>query len=156
MSECRMLSIDASTKSTGIALYINGNLQNTKLFISKTKDADDRVDDMISQLYRYIDDVNPAIIVIETPVAVKQNIQTQLLLAQILGAVRGKCIENEICFCTYRPSEWRRRFDGIKPRKRVDLKQWAIDTVSDLFNIEVSDDEAEAILIGTAYIKEFS
>lgn len=156
MEQCVMLGIDASTKSTGVALFINGDLYNTWLLKSEIKDSIERIDNMINQIYTIIIQTNPSIIVMETPVAAKQNVQTQLLLAQILGAVRGMCINKNIFFYTYRPSAWRKQFDGVKPRKRIELKQWAIDKVKEIFDDDVQDDEAEAILIATAYIKEFS
>ena len=42
---------------------------------------------------------------------------------------------------------------GKKPRKREELKKWDIDKVTELYSKTIqTDDEADAILIGAAYI----
>ena len=40
------------------------------------------------------------------------------------------------------------------PRKREELKQWAIDLIKNKYNTILQDDVAEAILIGQARINE--
>lgn len=48
------------------------------------------------------------------------------------------------------PSTWRRK-NGIKGRKRAEKKKNAIALVQQLYNIKVSNDAAEAILLGRSY-----
>ena len=50
-------------------------------------------------------------------------------------------------------SEWRKRV-GIKGRKRADVKKEAIEMVKELYGLDVSEDEAEAILFCRAFAME--
>lgn len=152
-----LIGLDTSTKSTGVAIYHNGKLGATLLLTSNIKDSDERMSDMVLQIYSLIDDYKPDIIAIETP-SVARNVNVQRELTMLWGAVYGKCLGNKIHWCSYRPSEWRKWFkdNNPMPRKRIELKAWAIDKVKELFDIKVNDDIADAVLIGEAYIKQFS
>lgn len=153
----KLLSMDTSTTSSGCAVYENGKLKGYKLITAKGK-ADERIKDMIVGIYDFITETKPHIVVIETP-SVVRNPQTQRELCFLCGSILGKCIQDEICFYQFRPSEWRKRVkDGQEklPRKRAELKEWAISIVNEKYGLKVRDDVAEAILIGEAYIKEFS
>ena len=50
-------------------------------------------------------------------------------------------------------TEWRKRV-GIKNRKRAEVKKEAIDMVQDLYGIDASEDESEAILFARAFAME--
>lgn len=152
-----LISLDTSTKSTGVAIYYDGKLGATLLLTSDIKDADERMKDMVLQIYDLFDDYKPDIVVIETP-SVTRNPNVQRELTKLWGAVYGECIKSKIHWCSYRPTEWRKWFKDDKPmpRKRIELKAWAIQKVKELFDIDVNDDIADAVLIGGAYIKQFS
>jgi Holliday junction resolvasome RuvABC endonuclease subunit len=158
MKKCKLLSLDSSTKSTGFAIFVNGNYKES-CFIdhSKIKDAQERLSAMISDIYKIIDKYSPDIVTWEITVVVR-NPQVQRDLTMIVGAIMGKCIEKNIFFYPFRPTEWRKLVsDGEKlPKKRDELKQWGKDKVKELFNIDVeNDDVSDAILIGQAYIDKF-
>jgi len=153
---CILMGIDSSTKATGISVYTNGELTDIKLIRAESDDSEDRIKNMIEQVYGSIRYYNPDIIAIETP-TVCRNQQTQRQLTMVFGAIYGFCVDNNIFFKAYRPSEWRKYWkDDVMPRKRAELKEWAIRKVKNKYDMEVSDDVAEAILIGGAYIKEYS
>ncbi len=86
--------------------------------------------------------------------SVSRNEQTQRNLTLLLGAIYGKCIEKDIYYHSFRPSEWRKLIDpGKKPRKREELKKWGIDKVNTFIKEKTSNDNiADAILIGIAYV----
>ena len=50
-------------------------------------------------------------------------------------------------------SEWRKRV-GIKNRKRADVKKEAIEMVKEIYGLDVSEDEAEAVLFARAFAME--
>ena len=153
---CILMGIDSSTKNTGVSVYINGKLHTQELLVAKSKDSNERMKQMINEIYEVIRFHNPDIIAIETP-TVCRNPQTQRQLTMIFGAIYGLSVDRDIFFKAYRPSEWRKYWkDSVMPRKRAELKEWAIQKVKNEFGLEVSDDVAEAILIGGAYIKEYS
>ena len=157
---CKLISMDTSSTSTGVAIFIDGVLSRHFLIETKSiKDTEIRIIEMISRLYEIIDFEKPDIIVTELTV-VTRNAQAQRNLTMILGAIYGKCIENNIWYHSYRPTEWRSLIDTVKKplgRKREDYKAWSLEVVKDIYDIECNtDDISDAILIGAAYVKKFS
>lgn len=152
-----LLSLDTSTKETGFAKYVNGNLVDYGVIKSKEKDSAKRLCEMMLSIYNIIDEDNPDIVVTELT-SVQRNAQVQRYLTLILGAIQGKCVKDEIFYYSYRPTEWRKLIsDDKKPRKRDELKKWGLDKVKELFNLELNNDNiTDAILIGKAYINNFS
>lgn len=153
---CILMGIDSSTKATGISVYVEGKLHTQELIKADSTDSEDRMKKMIDGVYESMRYHEPDIVAIETP-TVCRNQQTQRQLTMVFGAIYGFCVDNNIFFKAYRPSEWRKYWkDDVMPRKRAELKEWAIKKVKNEYDKEVSDDVAEAILIGGAYIKEYS
>ena len=125
----------------------------------RIKNTDERIKEMILKIYEIIETEKPQIIVVEMTV-VTRNAQAQRNLTMILGAIQGKCLENNIFFSLLRPTEWRKLVNNEKeklPRKREELKQWSKQKVSDILGInDINDDISDAILIGQAYINRFT
>ena len=160
ISECKLISLDTSTSSTGYAIYISGKLHRYDLIdFKRIKNTDERIKEMILKIYEIIETEKPQIIVAEMTV-VTRNAQAQRNLTMILGAIQGKCLENNIFFSLLRPTEWRKLVNNEKeklPRKREELKQWSKQKVSDILGInDINDDISDAILIGQAYINRFT
>ena len=160
ISECKLISFDTSTSSTGYAIYISGKLHRYDLIdFKRIKNTDERIKEMILKIYEIIETEKPQIIVAEMTV-VTRNAQAQRNLTMILGAIQGKCLENNIFFSLLRPTEWRKLVNNEKeklPRKREELKQWSKQKVSDILGInDINDDISDAILIGQAYINRFT
>ena len=160
ISECKLISLDTSTSSTGYAVYISGKLHGYDLIdFKRIKNTDGRIKEMILKIYEIIETEKPQIIVVEMTV-VTRNAQAQRNLTMILGAIQGKCLENNIFFSLLRPTEWRKLVNNEKeklPRKREELKQWSKQKASDILGInDINDDISDAILIGQAYINRFS
>ena len=160
ISECKLISLDTSTSSTGYAVYISGKLHRYDLIdFKRIKNTDERIKEMILKIYEIIETEKPQIIVAEMTV-VTRNAQAQRNLTMILGAIQGKCMENNIFFSLLRPTEWRKLVNNEKeklPRKREELKQWSKQKVSDILGInDINDDISDAILIGQAYINRFT
>lgn len=153
-----LLSLDTSTTSTGCAVYENGKLRETKLIVGDKKTtAEDRIREILKNIFNYISEISPDIVVFETP-SIARNAKTQRELCFVAGGVMGICVIKDIFYYEMRPSEWRkivRSENEVLPRKRVELKKWAIDKVKADFGIEVGDDIADAVLMGKAYIGLF-
>jgi len=157
--KCKLISLDTSSNSTGVAIFIDGTLSRHFLIdLKKIKNTDERITEMIKQIYTVIGTEKPDIIVTELTV-VTRNAQAQRNLTMILGAIYGKCIENGIWYHSFRPTEWRSLIDTDKKpkgRKRENYKEWSMELVSDFYNIESNDDVSDAILLGRAYSNKFS
>lgn len=82
------------------------------------------------------------------------NNETYKKLAYCQSAIYLWCYFNDIHCSTLGPSHWRSVLGGNFGRKREEQKKAAIEYVRRACNKEVSSDEADAICIGLAYLKE--
>ena len=144
-----MLSIDSSTKKTGIAIFVNGKYkENILINLEEIKLMDERFAKMSLELIKTLNVYTPKIIYIEETVVVR-NPSTQRFLTRLQGVIYGWAIINDCEFTTVRPTEWRKNV------KRDQLKEEAISYIKEIFNIDVNDDEAEAVCIGLYALKLF-
>lgn len=145
----RVCGIDASTNKTGISLFIDGEYSGHMLIdLHKIKDSNVRVPKMMKEIKNILDYYEPDIIVMEECL-LKTNIATVKLLSYLAGAIISWAADNQVEFRFQLPSEWRKRVEIVQGPKtpREKLKQEAIDMVKEKFGIDVTDDEAEAVLI---------
>ena len=83
------------------------------------------------------------------------NAKSLIELTLIVGAVLGYCYEHSIEIKIYSATEWRKITTLNRyAKKRSELKAISKIFVKALFNIEVGDDESDAILIGLAKVIE--
>lgn len=154
----KLMSIDESSKITGCALFENGELRNyTIIDKSKIKDSSCRLHEMCHSLWEQIKEWKPDGICIEHPQGSGSNVLTVGMLSEIIGVARAYAVEHNCDFNEIVPSAWRKKL-GIKQgggKKRAELKQMSIDYVKGLYDIDATDDLADAICIGTAIIKSF-
>ena len=97
----------------------------------------------------------------------RQNMSTINTLVKLIGGIWAYCVqlnmdtpmdfqtgEFNVYYVEYAPSEWR-SLVGITARKRDDCKIASIKRIKDVYNLDVDDNEADAINIGEAYINEW-
>jgi hypothetical protein len=75
------------------------------------------------------------------------GILTFKILAMLLGIIQEVCCENNIEFDVVQPNVWR-KYAGTNGKNRREEKILSVAKVKEKFGINVSDDVAEAILIG--------
>lgn len=152
MSGVNVCGIDASTKSSGIALLSDsGELLDYALVQHNNPNVETRIDQMIMSLTERLTDWNPSYVFMEDSWN-KLNVETSKKLTMIIGAVNYWCLLNNKWFVKLLPSAWRSQI-GIKTGKNVkrnELKEKAIEYVSTQFNINVNDDVAESIGLAMA------
>lgn len=158
MRKIKMIALDTSSTITGYAYFENGVVKKYgELNHDKEKDIEIRLEDMCFDIINLLNDIKPLIVVIEMA-TVTRNAHTQRLLSEIVGVVRGWTLNNFSELVRYRPSEWRKlvcRSGEAAPKKRDEAKEWAIIKVAEEFDIkDISDNAAEAILIGQARINQ--
>lgn len=153
MGKCTLVALDTSTRATGVAKFENGKYaESGTLMVDKNKGQQIRFEAMASMIITRLDEYQPDIIVIEQSIMTR-NADTFRLLSMLVGIVYGYCVEHDIEYHSLTPSKWRAYIDGNKPRNRRELKVWSKNKVSELYNVDAyTDDQADAILIGTAYI----
>lgn len=158
----KVLSIDASTKSTGFALFDEKELKDYKCVTASSSDLATRIKKMVNALYEILSKHKVDIIVLEEvrPEQGLQNIKTHKALMYLQGAFyllikeQFKSIKIEYLY----PSEWRSKC-GIKTGagvRRSSLKPLDIKFVKETYGLDVNDDIADAIGIGHAYVYENS
>lgn len=152
----KILSLDTSTKNSGFAVFIDGELNRfSSIDLSHIGDTWSRMNQMVFSLYGLIEEEQPDYIAIEQT-AVARNPHTQRLLTMILGAVYGECVKFGIGYYSLTPNEWRKAVkhkDEKLPRKGEELKIWGINLAKRLYGIDcINDNISDAILIGRAFI----
>lgn len=153
----RLISIDPSTKASGVATFDDAMLVDHQLFQYNDKEADDRIDKMGKSLLSYLKKQKPDIIYIEHPQGHGSNVKLVAMICELLGIVRAYAIEKKVEYKELSPSEWR-KYCGFNQgkKKRDELKQMSIDYVKKHYDIDVGNDEADAIAIGCGVINYFN
>ena len=170
--EVTLLSLDTSSTKTGWAVFKNGIYKESGVLDwSRIKDnTEDRLQIMYIDIIQHIQKYEPDILVIEKDIVgsgKRQNMSTINTLVKLIGGIWAYCVqlnmdtpmnfpagEFNIFYVEYTPSEWR-SLVGITARKREDCKAASIKRIKDIYNIDVDDNEADAINIGEAYINEW-
>ena len=150
-----LVSIDGSTKKTGISHFLDGEYVNHYLLdYSKDKDVENRFESMSIGIWSILDKIRPNIIYIEETY-MHNNAQTMKILTRLQGVVYAWCINNKCKFNTITPKAWRKLldFNQGKDVKREQVKAQSIEYVMEHYNINVTDDEADAICISAAICK---
>lgn len=144
------VGIDGSTTSTGIAVFKNKNLIFYECIAPKDKDWEQRLSVMAMRIDAILKAYKPSCIIMED-VPLKKGSLTLKKLSAVRGMMIAVCAFNKIRLEIDSVSDWRRNagfFDGTRDGlKRDAMKQKAINEVKRIFDIEVNDDIAEAILI---------
>lgn len=145
----RIVGIDASTQRSGIALFEDSYyITHTLIDLHKEKDIMKRIPHMINEICAKLDAYKPDKILMEETM-LSTNIDTLKKLAYLAGGVMAYAHKNNIDFELLLPTEWRKEI-GLQQSKKIKrevLKQEAIEAVLKEYKINVSDDEAESILI---------
>jgi Holliday junction resolvasome RuvABC endonuclease subunit len=145
----RIAGIDASTNKTGIAIFVDGKYEtHTLIDLHKIKDPDVRIPNMMVSICDYLDEHKVDRVIMEESI-LKTNIDTVKKLSNLAGAVMYYTAVNGIEFELALPSVWRKRI-GLtqgKTVKRETLKAEAILVVKQEYDMDITDDECEAILM---------
>lgn len=145
----KIAGIDASSNKTGIAIFEDSEyIEHTLIDLHKIKDPDTRIPKMMVEICKYIKKHMPDKIIMEKSM-MKNNIDTVQKLSNIAGAVMLYAATKNIEFQHVYPSEWRKKI-GLSQStqiKREVLKEEAVQAVKQEYRMDVTDDEAEALLI---------
>ena len=152
----KTLAIDASSKSTGVAIFQDSKLIHYECITATSSDTYKRIETMVQKLRQLYDQYQPVNIIMEQvlPQDVKhnQNVYKTLIYLQAAIVLELHKSNAKIDFST--ASHWRsvcgiRTGAGIK---RDTLKAASQSLVKSVYNIDVNDDISDAICLGMAYI----
>lgn len=154
----RTLALDQASRVTGWAIYDNKNLVTSGHFsIPANKSMQQRLLSFINHLDELINKYNVEKIYYEG-IQYQSNIETYKKLAYIQAMIIYNTTLHNLPILELTPSHWRsilKDKHGIKfGRSRAEQKQKAQEFVKEFFNIEATEDEADAICLGYAGILE--
>jgi hypothetical protein len=155
-----IISIDLSTKSTGVAFFSNGKLEKYKCLKASSTSVIKRIKKITADFADFLKDCGKIdVVILEEVRPDNKNLHTQKVLMWAQAAI-AFCLDeydSKIKIEYIYPSSWRSKI-GIKTGrgiKRDTLKQADIQFVKDTFDIEVeNDDVADAIGIGYSYVNK--
>lgn len=160
----KILSLDLSTKSSGWAIFEDGELKGHGCITSASTDLIKRIQIMTEGIKKIMEDYDHVDKVIVEEVRPEGtgygvgNLQTHRALMWLQAGIAFMLHDNfkKVDLDFIYPSSWRASI-GIKTGrgvKRSTLKEKDIEFVKDKWGIEVNDDEADAICIGFALSNE--
>jgi len=154
----RTLALDQASRVTGWAIYDNKNLVTSGHFsIAANKTMQQRLLSFIDHLNELIDKYNVEKIYYEG-IQYQNNIETYKKLAYIQAMIIYNTTVHNLPILELTPSHWRSLIKdkhGVKfGRSRAEQKQKAQEFVKEHFNINATEDEADAICLGYAGILE--
>jgi len=112
----------------------------------KKKDIMERMYQMYFSVKKLYDNVNPDFVFIEDT-HYQRNFASFQSLSQMQGVILSILFEKNVGFQIVKPSTWK-SVTKVKGRKRKEQKESAMQIVKEKYKINVSEDVAEAILIG--------
>ena len=149
----RIIAFDQSTKATGWAVLKKDTAEIVEYGVLKPKgETNDRIIQTVKQCLWLVEKFEVTFVFIEG-VQYQSNAKVLEILAKLSGSLEIMLIEKGYFVNVVKASEWRKRV-GIKNRKRAEVKKEAIQMVSDIYGIDASEDECEAILFCRAFCEQ--
>lgn len=151
----KILALDQATLITGYALFDDkANLiRHGVIDLHKEKDAWERMQLMRNKVDQLVQDYKPKVLVVED-IAMQRDVQAVIKLGRLQGLLMASAFSRGIPVQTYLPTQWR-KIIGVKQGagiKRSELKAQAIEIIRQTYGLEPTEDEAEAISIGLAFL----
>ena len=150
-----IMAIDASSKSTGIAIFDEQKLVHYECIAAADSDAFARIKKMVARIKNIYEAWNVTNVIMEDviPEDVRHNQAVFKVLHYLQAAVVLMLHEYNQKVEFYVSSEWRKKC-GIKTGRGITrdmVKAADIKFVKDNYNIDANDDICDAICIGYAY-----
>lgn len=147
----RIIAFDQATEKFGLSIFDNGKLVFYRLY-NFSGNMMKRLVDIKNFIYNIvIKEWKPDYIVAED-IQYQNSIITYKVLAVLWGIITVYCYEHNIPYEMVSPNVWR-KYAGTCGASRREEKILSIAKVKERFNISVTDDIAEAILIGSYGVK---
>lgn len=143
----RIIAFDQATENFGLSIFDNGKLVFYQLY-----KFDGLVVNRLVKIRKFIDEIvidrwQPDVIYCEDIQYQNANIMTYKILAMLLGNIQELCCEKGIECNVVSPNVWR-KYAGTAGKDRKQEKALSVAVVKQKYGVQVTDDIAEAILIG--------
>ena len=155
-----ILYLDASTKSTGFAVYQDAQLKHYGCITSTSTDLFKRIHKMVDEIKPLIQEYQINKIVLEEvrpdDIGGHSNLATHKALMYLQGAICMMVHDSypKVTIDYLYPSEWRKccKIKTGRGIVRATVKQRDIRFVQETFGLTVNDDIADAIGLGYAHL----
>lgn len=154
------ISIDQATRKSGIAYWKDNELVKVDLISKNEKDFGKRLNQIKNSVRNEIISFQAEKVFIEgiqlesiEDQSKDISVETFRKLAMLQGVLISLFVELGIQYEILPPSVWKSKVN-IFYNKRKDQKQAAVRVVKEQFGLDVSEDKADAILIGASTIEE--
>lgn len=143
----RLIGFDQATEKFGVSIWDNNKL----VFYSLLTFSGDMIHRLI-KIKKFIEEVvipqwKPDFIVMEDIQYQQNGLTTYKVLAMLLGLIQVQLVEQGVKYEVVSPNVWR-KYAGTCGKNRKEEKILSVAKVKEKYGINVSDDIAEAILIG--------
>ena len=154
----KLLALDQSTRITGWSVFADGVLQEYGKFDAETAGADigkrlTHIRTKIQSLIEKHDITKVALEEIQLQNTVGNNVVTFKKLAYVQAVIIQLLDEIKMPYEIVASSSWKSTL-GIKGRARAEQKKNAQIYVNTTYNIKATQDECDAICIGTHCVKQ--
>lgn len=153
-----VLGLDQSLNTTGYSIFDNEKLIKYGSFtIPANKPIEQRLNLFTKELMKLEEEYNFQDIFFED-IQYQNNAETHKKLAFVQATIIIWCYSTEHKFTILAPSHWRSilksKYNISFGRSRKEQKQKARELVKQIYNLEVTEDEADAICLGLCGIQE--
>lgn len=150
-----ILALDQSSRITGYAIFKNNSLVDSGTFTTTDDFIPNRLVQIRNKVNGLIDQHNIDKVLLEDIQMQTQvnNVATHKVLAEVLGVLEELCAERKISHEVIHSQTWKAGL-AIKGRDRAAQKKNAQAYVATTYGKKVSQDESDAICIGSHYIKQ--
>ena len=149
-----LLSIDQSSRITGYAIFKNAKLIQYGKIVLNEDDLGERLVKLRSSILNLINEFQITEIAfedIQLQSNITNNVATFKSLAEVFGVIHELVEELNIPYKTILASSWKSTL-SIKGRTRTEQKHNAQEKIKELYNIQPTQDECDAICIGIHYL----
>lgn len=152
----RILALDQASRISGYAIFNNETLEEYgKIDLSNEPEIGERLHLLRENVKHLINEKKIDKIILEDIYMDGQrvnNVQTFKVLAEVFGVLFELCIDLDKPVDAVLAGTWKSTL-GIRGKTRAEQKRAAADWVAENYGIKATQDETDAICIGTHYVR---
>ena len=151
----KILALDQASRTSGYAIFEDNQLIDSGTFTLIQDDIGERLVELRDTIIKFIDNNQIELVLFEDIQLQAGNtgVTTYKVLAEVFGVIQELLTERGIEYQIIHSQTWKSVLN-IKGRTRPEQKKNAQMYVLNTFNKKVSQDTADAICIGSSYIKQ--
>ena len=146
-----ILALDQASRVSGWSVFINGELKDWGHLTTNQEDIGERLLDIHNFIVKKVQEWNIDTIAfedIQLQSSVGNNVKTFKVLANVYGVVQMTAVQLNKNYKVIQSSTWKSKLQ-IKGRTRPDQKRNAQQFVLQKYGVKATQDECDAICIGT-------